>query len=127
MITIDGGVFMFVPRFAKPESGNPYYNTPARGGYAVGAILGKPTDADCNVLANCVGYAAGRFNEIIGADKWLYLLYPPNAELFIETAKKQGLKIGTTPELGAILVFAKGQVGNAADGAGRQLSGQDQL
>ena len=103
---------MFIPRLKKPESGNPYYNTPAKGGYAVGAILGKPTDSGCNVLANCVGYAAGRFNEIIGADKWLYLLYPPNAEYFISMATKQGLKTGTEPKLGAIICWEG--IGSAA-------------
>ena len=56
---------MFKPRMTKPESGNPYYNTLAAGGYS-GCIKGSPTDKGCNVLANCVGYAAGRFNEIIG-------------------------------------------------------------
>lgn len=103
---------MFIPRLKKPESGNKYYNTPAKGGYAVGAILGKPTDSGCNVLANCVGYAAGRFNEILGADKWLYLLYPPNAEYFISMAAKQGLKTGTEPKLGAIICWEG--IGSAA-------------
>lgn len=109
---------MFKPRLTRPESGNPYYNTPAAGGYAVGAILGNPIVPGCNVLANCVGFAAGRFNEIIGAGKWQYLTYPPNAENFIASAKAQGLKTGTEPKLGAILVFAKGKVGDASDGAG---------
>lgn len=103
---------MFIPRLKKPESGNPYYNTPTKGGYAVGAILGKPTDAGCNVIANCVGYAAGRFNEIIGADKWLYLLYPPNAEYFVDVARKQGLTVGTEPKLGAIICWEG--IGSAA-------------
>lgn len=96
---------MFKPRLDKPEAGNPYYNLPANGGYAVGAILGNPMDAGCNVLANCVGYAAGRFNEIIGAGKWLYLLYPPDPDKWMQAAKSQGLKTGDKPALGAVLVW----------------------
>lgn len=96
---------MFVPRRTRPESGNPYYNTPAAGGYAVGVILGKPTDAGCNVLANCVGYAAARFNEIIGAGKWMYLTYPPNPDQWIAQAQAEGLRTGSEPELGAVAVW----------------------
>lgn len=108
---------MFRPRLTKPEKGNPYYNTVAAGGYST-AIIGKPTDPGCNVLANCVGYAAGRFNEIIGAGKFLYFQYPPNAEDFYAAAQAQGLKCGQTPKLGAIIVWAKGNTASAADGAG---------
>lgn len=96
---------MFKPRLSRPEYGNPFYNTPQNGGYAIGAILGEPTDKGCNVLSNCVGYSAARFNECIGADKWLYLLYPPNPNQWIERAQSQGLKIGKEPKLGAVLVW----------------------
>lgn len=108
---------MFKPRMTKPESGNPYYNKIENGGYS-GAILGSPTDKGCNVLANCVGYAAGRFNEIIGQPKFVYFQYPPNAEDFYDTAVSAGLKVGSTPQLGAIIVWAKGKTWTSADGAG---------
>lgn len=108
---------MFKPRLTKPESGNPYYNRLANGGYS-GAILGSPTDKGCNVLANCVGYAAGRFNEIIGKPKFVYFQYPPNAEDFYDTAIAAGLEVGTKPQLGAIIVWAKGKTWTSADGAG---------
>ena len=108
---------MFKPRLTKPEAGNKYYNTIANGGYS-GAILGSPTDKGCNVLANCVGYAAGRFNEIIGANGFTYFKYPPNAEDFYDTAVSQGLKVGKEPKLGAIIVWAKGKTWTSADGAG---------
>ena len=55
---------MFKIRKTKPEAGNKFYNTTSNGGYSR-CIKGNPTDAGCNVLANCVGYACGRFNEII--------------------------------------------------------------
>ena len=68
----------FTPRLSRPEAGNPYYNTRGNGGYS-NAIKGKPTDPGCDVLANCVGYAYGRFNEIGGWGSCKYLS-PVNAE-----------------------------------------------
>ena len=108
---------MFVPRLTKPEAGNPYYNTVSNGGYS-GAIVGKPTDSGCNVLANCVGYAAGRFNEIIGKKKFVYFKVPPNAEDFVDTAMLSGLAVGKEPKQGAIICWAKGKPGDSSDGAG---------
>ena len=107
----------FTPRLAIPKYGNKYYNTIASGGYNP-CIQGKPTQEGLNVLSNCVGYATGRFNEIGGYGKCKYL-GSTNAENFInQFANAQGLKVSNTPSLGACLVFAKGQVGNSADGAG---------
>lgn len=108
---------MFKPRLTKPESGNPYYNRIATGGYS-GAIMGSPRCDGADVLANCVGYAAGRFNEIIGKGKFAYFQYPPNAEDFYDTAIAAGLKVGTKPQLGAIICWAKGKTWTSADGAG---------
>ena len=108
---------MFKPRLTKPESGNPYYNRIATGGYS-GAIMGSPRCEGTDVLANCVGYAAGRFNEIIGKCKYVYFQYPPNAEDFYDTAIAAGLKVGTKPQLGAIICWAKGKTWTSADGAG---------
>lgn len=95
---------MFTPRLTKPDAGNPYYNQPPNG-YAVGIIDGNPQDAGCNVLANCVGYAAGRFNEIIGAGKFVYFQYAPNPRDWIATAKTHGLNVSDKPALGAVLVW----------------------
>ena len=81
---------MFAIRKTKPESGNKFYNTTSNGGYSK-CIKGKPTDKGCNVLANCVGYACGRFNEIIGSMKYPQLNC--NAENFIERAKSAGLEV----------------------------------
>ena len=80
----------FKPRTTKPEAGNKYYITKAKGGYS-NAVQGKPTDKDCDALANCVGYAYGRFNEIGG---WGYCKYlsPCNAENFIQYSG--GLEVG---------------------------------
>lgn len=104
----------FVPRLTCPEKGNPYYNTKANGGYS-NAIKGSPTNANCDVLSNCVGYAYGRFNEIGG---WGYCKYlqPVNAENFIQYAA--GLKTGNTPKVGAVIVWQKGATLSNSDGAG---------
>ena len=104
----------FVPRLTKPERGNKYYITKASGGWS-SAIKGKPTDADCDVLANCVGYAYGRFNEIVGEGSCKYL-NPVNAERFIDFAGS--CKTGNTPKLGAVIVWSKGDKKTSADGAG---------
>lgn len=109
---------MFKPRLTAPENNNPYYNTPDRNGYAVGIINGNPREAGNNVLANCVGYAAGRFNEIIGAGYFVYYSYAPNAECFYQWAQTYGLHTGSVPKEGAIAVWAKGDPTNGSDGAG---------
>ena len=105
---------VFKPRTTKPEAGNKYYITKARGGYS-NAIQGKPTDPDCDVLSNCVGYAYGRFNEIGGYGYCKYLT-PVNAENFIQYAG--GLTVGQTPKVGACMVWKKGATLSNSDGAG---------
>lgn len=104
----------FTPRLSRPEAGNPYYNTRANGGYS-NAIKGKPTDSGCDVLANCVGYAYGRFNEIGGWGSCKYLT-PCNAENFIQHTA--GLEVGMTPRVGACMVWRKGATLSNSDGAG---------
>lgn len=94
---------MFTMRTTKPEAGNNYYIRKANGGYSP-CILGKPTDKDCNVLANCVGYAIGRFNEEINAGKIKYWA-SMNAENFYENAYKWNLETGQTPKLGAVMCW----------------------
>ena len=102
-------------RTSKPQAGNKYYTRKASGGYN-GAVKGKPTDA-CDVLANCVGYANGRFAEIIGKNKIEYQLVS-NAENFIEHAKNYGLTVVNYPTLGGIMVWQKGNTLDGSDGAG---------
>lgn len=100
----------------KQPKDNKYYIRQANGGYN-GAVAGKPTITGANVLCNCVGYANGRFNEIIGAGKCKYQLVC-NAENFIEKAKALGLKISNTPVVGGIMVWRKGKTLSGNDGAG---------
>lgn len=104
----------FTMRTSKP-SGNKFYITIDKGGYSR-CIKGKPTDSKANVLSNCVGYACGRFNEIIGEMK--YPTLNCNAEKFIERAELAGLKISSVPTLGGIMVWQKGATLSGSDGAG---------
>lgn len=78
-----------------------------------------------NILTGqCVGYANGRFNEIIndpdlkGVRKAFPYQLVCNAENFIESAKRQGLKISKKPILGGIMVWQKGNTLDSWDGAG---------
>lgn len=109
-------------RITQPKN-NAYYIRQVTGGLN-GAVAGSPTIAGANVLCNCVGYANGRFNEIINdpeltgtAIKFKYQLVC-NAENFIESAKKQGLSISSTPIEGGIMVWQKGATLGGGDGAG---------
>lgn len=102
----------FKPRFTRPEAGNRYYIRKASGGLNP-AIKGSPTDAQNDVLANCVGYAVGRFAEEGGP--WLR---PVNAELFVQYAQRDGLTIEQTPSLGACMVWQGGTTQRPEDGAG---------
>lgn len=105
----------FNMRTSKPSAGNKFYNNGNNGGYSW-CINGNPTDKGCNVLANCVGYACGRFNEIIGSMKYKALCC--NAENFIERAKQAGLQVVSYPTLGGIMVWQKGSTLSGNDGAG---------
>lgn len=110
---------MFTVRTTKP-SNNKFYIVTEDGGYNY-AILGKPTDKTANVLSNCVGYANGRFGEIIaeltGKQGIKYQL-SCNAENFIERAIRYGLKVSDVPTLGGIMVWQKGATLTGSDGAG---------
>ena len=84
------------------------YNNYNAGGWSW-CINGCPTDPVSNVLANCVGYACGRFNEIYneltGNNNMKYPQLCCNAEDFWTVAKNLGLKRGQTPKPGAIMVW----------------------
>lgn len=104
----------FAMRTTKPEAGNKYYIRKASGGYS-NAIQGYPTDPDCDVLSNCVGYAYGRFNEIgdYGCCRYLASV---NAENFMQY--KGSCQSGQIPQIGACMVWQKGPTLRGSDGAG---------
>lgn len=95
---------------------NKYYIRQVSGGWN-GAIQGNPAKNGANVLANCVGYANGRFAEIMNKNSIPYQLVC-NAENFIERAKNYGLKVVSYPTLGGIMCWQKGSTLSGNDGAG---------
>lgn len=103
-------------RTTKPGKGNKYYITKKSGGWSP-CIKGKPTDKDCDVLDNCVGYVVGRVNEESNEGKITFFT-SMNAENFYANAYKWGMKTGQEPKQGAIMCWAKGKAGVASDGAG---------
>ena len=90
-------------RMTRPTAGNKYFITRSNGGYST-CIQGKPTDSQCNVLANCVGYACGAYNEELGLGYEKYHLNC-NAENFIERAIASGLSVLSKPVVGSILCW----------------------
>lgn len=114
------GAGEFFIRNYKP-SGNKNFIVTGSGGWNT-CIKGYPMDANANCLANCVGYASGRFNEIInearGTTGCTYKTLNCNAEGFIERAKAAGLQTGSAPRVGAIGCAMKGATLSGNDGAG---------
>ena len=109
---------MFTVRTSKPAN-NLYYIRKYQGGYN-GAVEGYPCDPAANVLSNCVGYANGRFGEImaeITKEAGIKYQLVCNAENFIEPAKRMGLNVSNVPVPGGIMVWAKGSL-EGSDGAG---------
>ena len=90
-------------RTTRPTTGNKYFITRSNGGYST-CIQGKPTDSQCDVLANCVGYACGAYNEELGLGYEKYHLNC-NAENFIERAIASGLSVLSKPVVGSILCW----------------------
>lgn len=109
-------------RTNQPKN-NKYYIRTVSGGLN-NAVAGKPIVPGANVLCNCVGYANGRFNEIINDPdlkgvvlKFKYQLVC-NAENFIESAKRQGLSISNKPIQGGVMCWKRGATLSGSDGAG---------
>lgn len=106
-----------------PKKNNKYYNNKRHNGLS-DAVNGEPMISGLTVLDNCVGWANSRFNEIIndpdltGVVKTFKYQLVCNAENFIESAKRQGLKISSTPIEGGIMVWQRGRTLSGDDGAG---------
>ena len=98
------------PRITLPKQGDPFYTAQTEGG--LNPCIPRPKGSVLR-FANCVFYAVGRYAEL-----WDVWLPSTNAENLLAAAEKQGLRTGTKPEPGALIVWAKGKVGNGADGAG---------
>jgi hypothetical protein len=99
----------YTPRTTAPSSNNKNYLHTSAGGYNSCILIGG---GSC--LPNCVGYAWGRWRELLGKN---HKLSRGNAEnWYLNTA--DGYKRGKTPKLGAVMCWRKGQVYNGNDGAG---------
>ena len=105
-----------------PKANDPYisyYNTKGHGGQS-SCIEGKPMDRTCTVLSNCVGWACGRFNHIYsimkGEKTMKYRDFHADAGKMYALASKFGLQTGSTPQAGAIMVWAStvGKAGHVA-------------
>lgn len=100
---------MFQIRTQRPKR-NKYYMTTDKGGWSL-SVKGSPLISDANVLANCVGYANGRFAEIIASItgiEGIKYQFIPNAERFILVARRYGLEISQEPSIGSIMVWQQG-------------------
>ena len=110
-------------RTTCPNKGNKYYNNKVHGGLS-DAVNGRPMIKGLTVLDNCVGFANSRFNESIndpdlkGFVKAFKYQLVCDAEDFIESAKRQGLKISKVPVEGGVMVWQKGRTLSSSDGAG---------
>lgn len=89
-------------RNKKPDETNKYYLLKKYGGYALG-IPGS--NGGKTVLPNCAGYAACRFNEYNHTGFMQFFPWWRNAEYFYVDGKNQGLKVGNTPKVGAIMCW----------------------
>ena len=93
---------------------NPFYITQGWGGYST-CIKGNPMNDHANVLANCVGYASGRFNELMGMARDIQGLAVDNlccnACDFYDVAIQDGFAVGQEPRVGAIMCWSGGYGG----------------
>lgn len=99
----------FTQRLNAPSSSNKWYIHTSHGGLnSCIHIKGG------SVLPNCVGYAWGRFGEILGS---VPRLSRSNAENWYGNTS-DGYKRGSSPKVGAVICWAKGKAGVSSDGAG---------
>ena len=111
------GATGFTMRTPRPAN-NKNFITKGSGGWNT-CIKGNPRYQYADALANCVGYASGRFNEIINiareTEGCTYTTLNCNAVGFKERAEAAGLKTGSTPKRGAIMCWGKeGSAGHVA-------------
>ncbi len=90
---------------------DPYFIEQRAGG--LNPCIRRPQGSILRVQ-NCVYWVWYCFSSSAGKP----LLASVNAENFVNTARVQGLSVGDTPKLGAVICWRNGEVGNGADGAG---------
>lgn len=110
------GAAGFTMRTSRPAN-NKNFIVIGSGGWNT-CIKGNPLYAPANALANCVGYASARFNEIINIARdtggCTYKTLNCNAINFKERAEAAGLKTGSIPRRGAIMCWGNSGAGHVA-------------
>lgn len=111
----------YVKRTTRPAASNKYYyNKNWNTYYAYNSLAptGKKDGSGRYVTGNCTWYAVGRAMEItaqMGGNvtkvKWALGAGDPVG--IFKSAKKNGLKTGTTPKVGSLVIFNYGSDGNA--------------
>ncbi len=99
----------FVPRLSSPSSSDKNYIHTTGGGYNYCIMI-----EGYSVLPNCVGYAWGRWREILNK---FTTLSRGNAEIWWGNTG-DGYSRGSTPKIGAVICWRKGVAGVSSDGAG---------
>lgn len=123
------GATCFTMRTSKPSWNNQYI-TRSSGGWS-NCIKGNPMQEDANVLANCVGYASGRFNELIqyarDFNECRYTNLRCNASGFIERALEASLEVGNEARVGAIMCWGGGYEGCGHVAVVERVDSQNQV
>lgn len=102
---------LFTRQTQCPEANDKWYTLKKAGGISP-CIFGKPQAWQGSALANCVGYAWGRFASLEGNEKCLVGCvkgtdWPDDAKDWYTNSKAQGYAVGTTAKLGAVAVWSK--------------------
>lgn len=102
---------VFTPWLSAPAATNRKWINTAYGGYNK-CITINPATGSC--LANCVGWAWGRWVTLVGKN---HKLSRSNAEDWYGNTA-DGYTRGKTPKLGAVICWRGGRVGDNSDGRG---------
>lgn len=106
-------------RYHEPAQDNYYYIRTVDGGVNP-CIEGLPVDGNLTALSNCVGYVVGRWNEYSG-ERACVGLRPCMAGSMFKYAKEDGLSVGYTPKIGAVICFGGGSGGDGHVGIVEQI------
>lgn len=99
---------VYKPRLTAPSTSDKNWIKSTKGGYNYCIEI---KNGSC--LPNCVGYAWGRWRELLGSKP---NLSTGNAENWFN--KKDGYTRGQEPKVGAVICWRKGKAGDSSDGAG---------
>lgn len=96
---------LYTPRSEAPSQSNKYYIGKSFGGYSPCLVINKSNGF---TLANCVGYALGRFNEINDSG-WRYFISTDAQYVWYNAPSV--LEKGQIPKLGALMCWSTNSSG----------------